>query len=482
MVLQGVVMILFGAAVVPCGAGMSSVGEDGGGRAATRPAGYRIDGLVVDTLGRGIAGAEVRIETVEAGTEARLLAVTKTRQGGEIRLHLAERPREAVRLRIRKAGYAEFVQEVDPTDWGDEPFIDVTLQGARALRGCVTDGARGRPLAGATVTYGGPMGGAAVSTDADGRYVVENVQDGTMVLTFEAEGFGREIRKVEVAGRDAVVDAVLYPERVVEILVEDTLGRPVPGATVEAMAIPGCVRFQATSDGSGVARIRGVNRETCLLRVRAGREGFVPMPRFLETIRLTPLASVPAEASIPIRRRCVLRPAGRVKGRVIEADRGRPVVGVRVVVGGRTAGPSPTSWTGPRGVYELTGVEPGLNVIVFQHPDYAPAFAEARVIAGKTTDLVVRLEAGVPLGGFVVDPEGRPLAGVTVTAVGWGRFRSLGLRMMTGPDGRFFFAHAPAGRVALRIGRGPKGPYVDRVLESGREDYRIVLSAGATAD
>jgi len=159
----------------------------------------------------------------------------------------------------------------------------------------------------------------------------------------------------------------------------------------------------------------------------------------------------------------------------MDAGQGRPIVGVRVVVGNGQSQITPAVWTDPLGKYELEGVEPGLILVTFQQADYAPVFAEVRVIAGQSTDLDVRLGGGEPIGGVVVDAEGEPLEGVTITATGREGFRSLGLQMMTGSDGRFLFAHAPSGQIVFRIGFIPDGPFVEQVLQAGKEDYRIEL-------
>ncbi len=135
----------------------------------------------------------------------------------------------------------------------------------------------------------------------------------------------------------------------------------------------------------------------------------------------------------------------------------------------------PMTWTEEDGTYQLTGIEPGFNVISFQHGDYAPGIKEVRVVAGPPTALDAELAAGLPIEGVVVDAEGQPLDQVRVSADSWKGFSTLGLRTVTGSDGKFLIPNAPPGEITFSFIRPGYGMVADEVLTAGKRDYRITI-------
>ena len=107
----------------------------------------------------------------------------------------------------------------------------LAAQPASEVRGTVTDGDSGRPLAGVSVK----LSGSAVSTtpDAKGAYAIR-VPSAAAVLEFSREGY--QARKVPAEGR-AQVDVALKPAArtsgVVKGVVTDSdNGNPLAGVTV----------------------------------------------------------------------------------------------------------------------------------------------------------------------------------------------------------------------------------------------------------
>lgn len=116
----------------------------------------------------------------------------------------------------------------------------------------------------------------------------------------------------------------------------------------------------------------------------------------------------------------VLRPAGAVRGRV--TANGAPVAGARIVAGNeldtdRGLSIEAQTESDARGEFRLTPVRPGTMSVAAFAP--AHGFAHAVAEVREAEDAVVEL-ALAPLGrvsGRVVGPDGRGVAGASVTAV-----------------------------------------------------------------
>jgi peroxiredoxin len=137
------------------------------------------------------------------------------------------------------------------------------------------------------------------------------------------------------------------------------------------------------------------------------------------------------------------------------------------------------TWSAIDGSYELTGLPPGNNLITYQPNGHAPLMKELYIEKGEIKDNDVKLEAGKPIGGIVVDADGQPVDQVRVSAESWEGYTTLGMRMITGEEGRFEFPHAPEGRIEMTFVRPGYGPMVTKTLESGKTDHRIELEPEA---
>ena len=120
-----------------------------------------------------------------------------------------------------------------------------------------------------------------------------------------------------------------------------------------------------------------------------------------------------------------------------------------------------------------------LVLVVFE-PAHAPAVLRGRPGTFPST---VRLGRGAAVTGRFTDPDGRPLAGVRVTAEAWlsaGVPRLLHRRSESGDDGAFAVRGLPDGEVAV-LARAPgAAPFAARVEpEDGTADLgTIVLAPG----
>jgi hypothetical protein len=181
-------------------------------------------------------------------------------------------------------------------------------------------------------------------------------------------------------------------------------------------------------------------------------------------------------------RPCV--PVGRVAGVVHDAA-GAPVVGARVRLGdlhpsfggialpaaqdgdprsvplssGETNGartsPARFAFTNARGEFVFERVPVGEHGGGVRAPADAPGVFAARVTAGATTQVAVRLERGARVAGHVRDAQGRPVAGVCVQSVAgnyvWNAFPlDTYNAVTTSEDGAFLLERLPPGSQELR--------------------------------
>jgi len=213
--------------------------------------GQTIEGMVLNHQGAGIRGARVRIESLDAAADDPALVEGTTNQMGEILIQLPQLVQTPVRVRVLKEGYAVFVQEIDPTDEDDPPFVDATLEGTGRISGTVTEAATSQPLAQVNVRCDNGGRSLNTRTDREGKYAFSNIYRGPAVLTFIAEGFGTERSTLNMGTVRVAVNRSLRPQRPVELIIEDNAGKPAEGLTVEAMIEPGHDFLSAETDAAG---------------------------------------------------------------------------------------------------------------------------------------------------------------------------------------------------------------------------------------
>lgn len=455
--------------------------------------GALIEGIVLNPTGGGIAEAQVRIESPDADASAAPLAEGLTNATGDIHVQLPGGTTGQVRIRISKEGYQEHVATIDIPQEDLPPFIDVLLPGAAKIHGQLRDRTTDQPIAGATIVC--DNGGREISTVTDdaGTWRFENIYQGRVRLTVHADGYGIERADSMVERAEHTLELDAMPERPVHLAVVNNEGDPAPDVLIEAYVDPMQQYLTARTDENGEAALHGVNARAERIHLRLTGEGYVQQPAFDETIELRAPSTRPAQhaghqdasgsqpAPIfdPVEKRLVILLAGGIRGKVVDAGSGDPVVGVRVIAGREVRYDMPMTWSAIDGTYELTGLPPGNNLITWQPSRHAPVMQEVYVEKGEVKEVDVELESGRPLGGIVVDAEGQPLDQVRVHAESWEGYTTLGMRLITGEEGRFAFPHAPEGRIEMTFVRPGYGPMLSRTLESGRTDYRIELEPEA---
>ena len=216
-------------------------------------------------------------------------------------------------------------------------------------------------------------------------------------------------------------------------VVVDEREQPVAGAEIEAVASNprwDPQRQQARTDAAGRFLIPEIEEgRPCTLRV--SRPGFAPT-----VLSLAPYGTLEL--------RLVLHPGATAAGRVVD-ENGHPVQGARVELGRYR------STSGADGRFEIPDLPDERFDLRVSHRDH-PVLRQENVTASQGSRRIelgrLELPKGRRLTGQVLDPQGRPLAGVPVWAMDAtvpsfadaDGDPGLAPSAVTGPDGRFELA------------------------------------------
>ena len=150
-----------------------------------------------------------------------------------------------------------------------------------------------------------------------------------------------------------------------------------------------------------------------------------------------------------------IRDGGTIQGKVVdEAECGISGAAVEIAPTGwhaerRTLGLDSKTITDETGRFSLSNLTPGRITLSVTHPDYAEAnVRNIPVTEGEPKDdIIIRLERGTLLHGWVKDVSGRKKDNVTL------RFQSSGFRATTLTDdqGEFSFPRVPKGKASISI-------------------------------
>ena len=366
--------------------------------------------------GRPAGGLTVSVMPFEDGlAEARrdarreppaVLATTSTRADGAFVLPVSAPSGTAVYLGFAGGGSAAV--RLEPlVEAAGEDLGDVRLPRAAPLAGRVV-GERGLPVVGAVVTlYAGRGRGfvdllpvaplpQASTTAADGTFRFEAASEEGNRLRVEAPGFATVERSGVRAG------ALTRPVRLgLGQVVRGTVRLP-DGRTPAAGAI---VRFEGRDttrpvetrpDGAFV--LDSVPREPGSLVADAGERGRAA----------TALAAGSGE---PVT--VVLAPTTTLAGRVVDAEGGGPLAGVRLLARGASGGAF-LARSGTDGGYALRGLPPQRYTLAADDERFVPWTRAVALTAGRPERQDVPLVRGATLAGRVVAEDGAPIEGATL--------------------------------------------------------------------
>ena len=312
-------------------------------------------------------------------------------------------------------------------------------------------------------------------SDRAGRVEIEGLAPGRVVV----QAFRGGIQVLEVPAQDGV--EFLVPTGVeVEGRVVDPEGRPVGDAGIWVSNRPSgwLGSHLATKTGpDGRYSLRDLQPDRS---ISARASGFGPSLRQALSERRQ-LANEPLQIDLELSAL-----GGVLLGKVVDPE-GVPVEGAWIGVGSETRGragrtgvdapsaPPVLTRTGPGGRFRTEGIAPGAQVAVRVMAPGFPAVEErVGVRADEPTEVLVRMQTGASVRGWVTDARERPLAGVRVFAT-----QRDGERMdrmffpppsaVSGSDGSYVLSSLPAGELTL------EAHAQDELTAPGRTELAVEL-------
>jgi hypothetical protein len=361
----------------------------------------------------------------------------RTDAAGRFRLPLRTRAPHTVR--VESPGLAAATRRGAVA--GAPLAFDLTAGGA--IEGTVRDGDSGAPVADVRVVARGDaipvpelpdVGRVVTRTDANGRFRLQGLASGRFTVSAGGRGRGTVSRNVVRTGDR--VDLVLFPAGSIFGTALSPDGRPLPGATVEALG-PWSGGALETVDARGAYEIHGLAPGEYVVVARA--PGLAPT--------VVPGVTIDRRTEAPVD--LVLRPGARIVGRLLgEGDR---AVAGRAVLNDLDGRPVPRALadrfaveSGADGRFAVEAVPLGEHVLGASASGLAGRRVEVAVRASdRQVDVGdVRLEAGLAIRGRVQTNAGRPIADALVRASGRRGHRS---EARSEANGTFVLAGLDAG-------------------------------------
>ena len=301
------------------------------------------------------------------------------------------------------------------------------------------------------------------ATDRDGRCKIEfpRVLPKEIYITARKAGYANRGYGplLEPGGAAIPGDHTIEMERGVTIggTVKTRDGKAVGGATVIIMARAGAdsspdwsyvPEVKVTTDTEGRWRFNEMPTGWSFVYIRVTHPDYVPT--FMQR-------DVPKPSDFLLKAKkaeMILDEGVALAGRVVD-DQGRPLAGAKIGLGAdrriRHSG-FPSVSTDAEGRFRFGHVPSGTQTVTAQSPGRAPELADV-VVASGMKPVEFRLGPGHLIRGRVVNPEGKPLDGVTVQAMNWKGHSSLDWTTKTDAEGRFTWDSAPAEPVLLTLTR-----------------------------
>ncbi|HEU0031506.1 MAG TPA: carboxypeptidase regulatory-like domain-containing protein [Kofleriaceae bacterium] len=330
-------------------------------------------GKVVDKAGAAVAGAKVRLLGTPAGEQVidKLETEWTTDKQGQFTFHAAddavfEAVRGTARGWARLDGGVAITHQLTIT-------IDAVPPRDATITGRVVD-ATGAPLDDVLVRALPPEVGqpkdapphatAFATTDADGRFTLENLDRVPYEIAAQLEGYA-PVRRDDVLGGTKNLTLTLDPGQVIAGSVETTDGAAVPAYTLLV------TRRRGTASELAVARSVIDARGRFEVRVAPGDYELVAAAS--GSAPSAPARATGGDTSV----RLVVTTGATLRGTVVAAEGGTPLGLARVMReagrGGASAQPANAGTvTREDGTFELTGIPPGPLSITIGAGGYHP--------------------------------------------------------------------------------------------------------------
>jgi protocatechuate 3,4-dioxygenase beta subunit len=476
-----------------------------------------LQGLVVDTGGKPLAGVELRAaSTARRASDVELR--TRTRTPGAFRLS-GLKSGDSYRLIALHEGFVPFRLTVPAPAAGTPPApLRIVLDRGRAAAGRVVDGA-GKPVAGAEVRLlpaasDDPRIARETTmralTDAAGAFRIDRLSPGAFDLRARAQGFAPTlVRRVSLPAGAAAADLgtlVLERGATLDGRVVDGAGNPLAGATVQLTPPSGLSVWDLPLEGEpggweqvtasdGAFSFAGLPPAGATVTLRALHPGF--------TTRILSGVAVPAPEPVLLR----LEVAASLSGTVAD-ESGEPVAGANVLISevSPDAGGAPGTRSRPRSVgaavsaadghFTVDGLTPGRFSLLAAAAGYLNAAVDGLALpdGGDLAGVDVVLRQGATVQGTVFAPDGTPASAAKVFAVTDASSSGTALvgrpETMSDGDGHYRLTGVAEGsstlfaersdvrpaRLALRVEPGTNA--ADLHLEAGTEISGLVTARG----
>lgn len=365
----------------------------------------------------------------------------------------------------------------------EEPVADtlLVLRKSNGIAGMVLDG-NGAGIAGAIVypllRDGIPLRHAEVledssPSDEQGNFALPHLAAGDWVLQAAAKGFASATSAPLASGTQ---DAVIRLEPGVPVCGR-VLSGTLPAADVKltmAAAVGNAPPLSVLSDGQGEFCFDAVGPGR--YEIRGERDGAIIKD---SPHRIAVTDTTPGEIALE------LIEGGNLRGRVIDQDSGDGVQGVTVnaLLEGGTLFQRTSEASDELGQFEINGLDPGpYQVFPRDAPGYS-RFGRAvnplkiTVLPGRTSEgLVISLGRGIVVSGHVLDTEGLPVAGASVS----GRKKGWQDQQRSGSDGAFSLTRLTVGEpiVVQATTTGARSPvYTLEIPEAGLSGVELILES-----
>ena len=421
--------------------------------AASSARGGTISGRLLGADGRPVAGAPVSwfpaaspMQALADATSNRKTAPSGgTRTDADGRFQAALDPAgPPVSIRIEPDGlpWIELQGPWDPAETVRLPDLDVPS--AETVAGTVV-GPDGKAVSGARVVVrqgsgferADPALFAEATTGTDGTFRIANAPRAPVHLFVRASGWPPAERFLRADSGSLRI--ALERGTTISGTVLDASQRPVAGTLVQSGWIA------AAADGQGRYRLDGV--AAGLQRVEASAPGDLVARK--GGVRVAAGAAATADLQ--------LQPGATIGGVVVDALTRRPVAGARIAIadspgsGIGASEPAGSARSDAKGRFSAAGLLPGDYEVRAAKAGYLPATLPRVAASARSAGAAaVALVPAASIAGRVVDAQGKPIAGATVSLEP-GR----GARGRFGPGGTGF--RAPRGETSTRT--GPDGVF-----------------------
>ncbi len=448
-----------------------------------------VAGRIVDGHGRGLAGAQVRVQSLSSVLADTATSVwprdqmtlgTVTDPEGHFELGLL--PFGRLRMVASAPGFISYDSGAFSIDesYRTLDLGPIELQPGLALEGWVED-QRGDPIEGvrikatnassASAGDDGEVGRLVTYTNKEGRFALRELGAFDVVdLLFEGDGFSRLLKRGIRLPRREPLEVTIEEMAEIRGLVVGPDGKGVPGAIV----MPHRSETLAGSSAKGLSTDQDGRFELAsppgrvLLTVAAAE--FSSAQKWIE---LSPGASVDGLV--------VALDEGTTLAGIVKTAEGDPVVGARVeLLPGSLGNQRPRkATTDEEGFYRLVGLSPGHYPVLIRANGYPSLMVEELWVGPHGAQHDFTLVSGHRVAGHVVDAEGLPVADARVYARDETQ-RSAGYAA-TDPHGAFELRGVPDGRYKLQVtAKGLATSWSDDIVVAGgqRQEIRVQMDAG----